>query len=386
MHKFSRGTKVMHQGAQSYSRYNSASQEVLTRLSRICADRNLTDLEVNLKELRSFVFDDLETFEKAIADVWQPHNLVGLGVNHILQQPGKRLRPLCVLLASRIGTWRSPVALDLAVAVELVHNATLLHDDVVDLAETRRAVSTTREKYGNAVSIFAGDWLLMEAFFRVSRAGVPGVLDFLVKTLQEMILAESMQLEKRGQIDTSRLHYFRVAEGKTAALFRWAIYSGARAGSLPTLQCAALDHFALNLGIAFQMIDDMLDLTGDALETGKALFSDLIEGNMTYPLILAVERDPSLKSLLEEIIVQARIEPECVPLCEQAVSRIVETGALRECGEHAHQRVTHALNRLSVLPENPAKRALATVAEAVLAAGDIHGRVRQDGELAFATG
>src|SRR5262249_22155884 len=148
--------------------------------------------------------------------------------------------PLCVALAARAGNGFGAAARQLAVAVELVHTATLLHDDVVDVGDTRRGAPAARVVYGNAASIFAGDWLLVEALRRVRAAAVPDALDRLLDIIEEMIMAESTQLDRRGVMVADRAAYFRVVEGKTASLFRWALWAGGRAGGLDERACRAL--------------------------------------------------------------------------------------------------------------------------------------------------
>jgi octaprenyl-diphosphate synthase len=255
--------------------------------------------------------------------------------------------------------------LDLAVAVELVHNATLLHDDVIDLADTRRGAKAARAELGNAASIFAGDWLLIEALRRVRRAGVGETLDRLLATIDEMIAAESTQLENRGRVDVDRELYFRIVSGKSATLFRWAMFAGAAAGGLGADECLMLEHYGLELGVAFQMIDDLLDLTGDSRTTGKSLFSDLREGKMTYPLIVALERDPELRAVLCEII-----SSDAAPLraeLERKVSMSLQaSGAVEECRRVARERALRAVECLAPLPQSWATALLVGVAESTV--------------------
>jgi octaprenyl-diphosphate synthase len=227
---------------------------------------------------------------------------VQAAAHHLLDLGGKHLRPMCVALAAKCGAGFGPTARQLAIAVELVHTATLLHDDVVDVADTRRGQPAARTIYGNATSIFAGDWLLVEALRRVRGAGDLGLLDEMLAIIEEMILAESIQLERRGQIDGDVADYYRVAEGKTAALFRWAMRAGARAGGCDDAAVAALEAFGRGLGVGFQIIDDCLDFGGVAEITGKSLYTDLREGKLTLPLLLALPRDRELVGLVAAAI------------------------------------------------------------------------------------
>src|SRR5690606_35806323 len=195
-----------------------------------------------LADLASLVAPDVARFEDALPALRTDASAVERGAGHLLALGGKRLRPICVALAARLGTGFDDRALSLAVAAELVHAATLLHDDVVDLGDTRRGALCARVVFGNAVSIFAGDWLLVDALKRVRAASLDGVLEALLDVIEEMILAESRQLERRGRLDTTEAEWLEIARGKTAALFRWAMIGGARAGGLDADACAALER------------------------------------------------------------------------------------------------------------------------------------------------
>lgn len=337
--------------------------EVLRRLHGVCREPALAPLAARLDELAALVHADLAELECDLSIPEGPR-AVQRGARHLLALGGKRLRPLCLALAARAGAGFDAKVRSLAVAVELVHAATLLHDDVVDLGDTRRGGPSTRALYGNAVSIFAGDWLLIEALRRVRSAAVPGTLERLLDVIEEMILAESLQLEARGRLDTDRELWERVARGKTAALFRWAMFSGARAGGLSDAAAAALEQYGLHLGIAFQAVDDLLDLSGDPRATGKALFADLREGKMTYPLILALERDPDAAPVVRRALDGSGDET----LAYSAVAAILErTGALQDCRALAETHAALAVEALARLPSGPAIDALATVAFAVVA-------------------
>jgi octaprenyl-diphosphate synthase len=273
---------------------------------------------------------------------------------------------MCVALAAKLGTGFGPAARDLAVSVELIHSATLLHDDVVDFGDRRRGAPTARSIYGNAASIFAGDWLLIEALKRIQRADLPGVTDYTLAIIEEMIEAEALQLENRGRVNGSRDDYLRVIEGKTAALFRLAMYAGGRAGHLDDGACTAIERYGAHLGVAFQAIDDLLDFAGDASHTGKSLFADLREGKMTYPLLVALERDTSLQPLVEEILEGPANEPVPVPLVRPVVDAMAATGGMDECTALAHQHARAAIDCLDPIADGRGRDALITVAQATV--------------------
>ena len=232
------------------------SRAVLDRLAHVSAARGVPSLGERLASLDRWVRADLIAFETELAAIPRGARVVHSAAHHLLDLRGKHLRPLCVALASRFGDGFTERARGLAVAVELIHSATLLHDDVVDVAERRRGEPAACVVYGNAASIFAGDWLLVAALRRIAAAGVEGLLDRMLGVIDEMIVAESIQLERRGNVIGTREDYFAIIEGKTAALFRWAMIAGARVARLPPAAEAALERFGLHLGVAFQAVDD----------------------------------------------------------------------------------------------------------------------------------
>ena len=325
--------------------------DVLSRLEAVCAGRGLDVVAGRLSGL---------------AELPRHESIVARSATHLLDLGGKRLRPMCVALAARAGAGFDERARQLAVAVELVHSATLLHDDVVDLGDRRRGAAAARAIWGNAASIFAGDWLLVEALRRVRRARVDGLLDRLLAVIEEMIFAEAVQLEQRGRFLASRAAYLRVVEGKTASLFRWAMLAGGRAGGLDDRHCHALESYGLHLGVAFQAIDDVLDLTGDARTTGKALFADLREGKVTYPLIVALEREPSLRGVLEQIASEHGDSTPPETLSTAVLDALVRTRATEECLGFARSRATDAVLALEPIAHGASRAALETIAMTVV--------------------
>jgi octaprenyl-diphosphate synthase len=282
-----------------------------------------------------------------------------------VDRPGKRVRPICVLLAARMGgrSFDAEVR-EVATACELVHAATLLHDDVIDLGDERRGAPSARMIYGNAASVLGGDHLLVDALRRVR--GAPMHLQHaLVDVIASMVEGEALQLERRGRFEPDRAAYLTVVEGKTAALFRWALRAGGTLGGLPAEQVAVLAEIGVALGTAFQLVDDVIDLEGDPAVTGKSACVDLREGKLTWPLILAAERQPGLAERMRAF---AAAEGE---LDELSVVRLVadikRTGALEDTRAEAVARTNVAREGLRTLPAGAARDALSTVIDTVLA-------------------
>ena len=347
------------------------------RLAAVAGRRGLPDLAARLVDLDRWLAAELRDFEDELSAVPRGARAVQRAAHHLLDLRGKHLRPMCVALAAKVGAGFGPAARQLAVAVELVHAATLLHDDVVDVAAARRGRPAARTIYGNAASVFAGDWLLVEALRRVRAAGSPMLLDDMLAIIEEMILAESIQLERRGRLDGDLADYLRVAEGKTAALFRWAMRAGGWAGGLEGERAEALVRFGAELGVGFQIVDDCLDFAGDAAVTGKGLYADLREGKLTYPLLLALDRDARLAPLVAEAIAAEETDghgdgdgdgdggaaEQALAARHRAIAElIVGCGALADARTAASERIGRAIAALAPIADGPARHALVTVA------------------------
>ncbi len=332
---------------------------LIERLGRLSRDRNIPTVAARLEALLPLVGTEMGAVERALCAVDGVRDVHG-GAAHLIRRGGKRMRPLCVALAAKLGRGFDAHAVELAVAVELVHSATLLHDDVVDLGDSRRGAPTTRLVYGNAISIFAGDWLLVDALRRVRKTGIPLVLERLLDVIDEMIVAESLQLERRGELETRVESWLAVARGKTAALFRWAMFAGARAGGLTLEEAETLERFGAHCGIAFQAIDDVLDLAGDPAATGKLPFADLREGKCSLPVAYAIEADPTL-------IVRVRAADGTDANATKELSRaIAATGALLRARDYAFDQIASAITELDVFAPSETRSALISVARAMV--------------------
>ncbi len=317
-----------------------------------------------IADLRTWIGADLADVDAALGALEVKPTPMHGAAQHLLALGGKRLRPLCVALSASAGTGFDARGKDLAVAAELVHSATLLHDDVVDLGDRRRGAPTSRAIYGNLAAVYAGDWLLVEALRRIRRAQFPELLDRALDTLDEMLQGEALQLTLRATVP-SREAYFEVVRGKTASLFRWAFAAGARAGGLDARAGEALENFGTSLGVAFQVADDLLDVAGEAAVSGKALFSDLREGKLTYPMLLAVERDPGFAEWL-----RARVAEPVVDVDAGAAARVQsvlrDTAAVADARALVRSLSEEALASLAAVPDGRARAALADVAASLM--------------------
>jgi octaprenyl-diphosphate synthase len=229
---------------------------------------------------------------------------------HLLEAGGKRVRPLTVLLSAACFGPVPAAARDLAVVAEMIHLATLLHDDVVDDGHERRGRTTPRRIWGNAVSVLAGDLLLTHALERTAAAAPGGVLADLFATLRRLVDGEVVQLRGRARLDVREEVYFRIVHDKTASLFAWAARAGAAAAGAPAEAVSALGEFGARVGVAFQLVDDVLDYDGDPRATGKALLGDLLEASSRCPSYARSTPGPSSPQIWTPSA-RATVAPPC---------------------------------------------------------------------------
>lgn len=263
-----------------------------------------------------------------------PSGLLGESCASTLAAGGKRLRPLLVFLSSAEGSQPRAGHYAAAVAVELVHMATLVHDDVLDGAELRRGKPTLVARHGVAVSASAGDYLFSSAFAELAAAGSRSSVAELARSSLGLSRGELMQMRQAYDYELSRKEYIARCHLKTSGLFVTACRLGARLSGASERTVDAVGEYGACLGLAFQITDDILDYSGDAASFGKRIGTDLRDGTVTLPLIAAIERDTALTGLLGEGITEAGIEEVC--------DRIRGAGALEESARTAYGYVEQA--------------------------------------------
>jgi octaprenyl-diphosphate synthase len=299
----------------------------------------------------------MDALEARLAVVGRSHGAVlGAHACATIAAGGKRLRPLLVFVAAGPKAASQDLALRSAVAVELVHSATLVHDDVLDAAVLRRGRPTVVASAGRAIATATGDLLFSRAFAELAASGRPEAVRVLSDASSALVQGELLQREDAWQL-TSRERYLRRCDLKTARLFRAACELGALAGGGG--HEAVLGEFGERIGLAFQLLDDVLDVSGPAERTGKHRGTDLLDGTVTLPLILARELDPSLASL----DLRAVRTPE---QAENVCDAIAATGALEAARAEALAMVAEAKAGLPALPEASQQAALELVADGVV--------------------
>jgi octaprenyl-diphosphate synthase len=245
------------------------------------------DLQVLTRPIKR----DLEAFDSKLRDYLQADSaLINAVIRHIMSSRGKRLRPAVLFLTARGGGYHSPRLVEAALAIELIHTATLLHDDVVDESDFRRGQHTVNHRWNNLVSVLMGDFLFSRAFVVMVKTGSSEVISAISSATERVSFGELRQIEECANYELAEEEYIRIISDKTAALFSAACEIGPIIKEAPNRERSRFREFGENVGIAFQITDDLLDFIGNSQKTGKDTGSDLIQGKVTLPLIYSLSR------------------------------------------------------------------------------------------------
>jgi octaprenyl-diphosphate synthase len=277
---------------------------------------------------------------------------------------GKRLRPALVLLSCKLCGFEGPVAIRLGTVVELIHTATLVHDDVIDEADTRRGRPSTNSRWGNHLSVLAGDWLYMQAFNIALAERNFKILNLFLGLTQAMVEGELLQLTWQRRIDVPEDVYFELAYRKTACLFSVCLRLGALLAGKNEEEESQLGAYGHNLGLSFQLIDDVLDFTSSEEILGKPIGNDLREGKVTLPLIYLLQRcsreeAENVRSVLEEGGFSSLRFSEILDLIDRY-------DTLRAAREKAQEFAEKAKRCLETFPDTPYKDALRSLPDFML--------------------
>jgi octaprenyl-diphosphate synthase len=265
----------------------------------------LDEAQVEAKRIFDSVASELllveQEFERQARSNIQVIAYIG---DYLRRSGGKRVRPALTILANYAvgGDGSNQSSIRMATVMEFLHTATLVHDDVIDKAETRRNRPSINSEFGNQTAVLMGDWLYMSAFETSLAERSLTILDILTAVTRRMTEGELLQLTLLGRTDVSEEQYFDVIARKTAYLFSACCEIGAVLGGAAPAQQAMMRDYGMNLGIAFQLIDDLLDFTSNEHVLGKPAGADLIEGKISLPLILLLQRDPSLRPQVQAVI------------------------------------------------------------------------------------
>jgi octaprenyl-diphosphate synthase len=268
--------------------------------------------------------------------------------DYLRSSGGKRVRPALVILSAYAagGSGRTDNVIMLATVMEMLHTATLVHDDIIDNASLRRNEASVNARFGNQTAVLMGDWLYMSAFETSLKERSLEILDILTRLTRKMTEGELIQLTMIGKLDISEDDYFDILKRKTAYLFSACCEIGAiLAGASEQVQ-EALRDFGMNLGIAFQLTDDLLDFTGNEHDLGKAAGADLLEGKLTLPLIKLRKIDPSVNVELEQIMLEGKYLDSSRP---RLIAKLHEHQILEKVRDLAFQYAKAARKNLDVL-------------------------------------
>ena len=315
-----------------------------------------------LQPLLDLVADDMGDvnriiLDKAVSDV----ELIPTLAHHLIDSGGKRLRPMLTIATAKLCGYRGTGHVHLAAAVEFMHTATLLHDDVVDDSDLRRGKQSARLIWGNQASVLVGDFLLGQAFRMMVDVGSLAALRILSNAAAVIAEGEVMQLAAAKDTATTEQDYLAIIAAKTAALFSAATEVGAAIANRPAGEQAALRSYGLNLGIVFQLVDDALDYAGESASLGKSTGDDFREGKITLPVILSVSRGSEQERVFwQRTLGEGRIEAGDF---EHAIGIMQRHAAIEGTLDRARYYGALAREALAPLPPGPSLRALTDVVE-----------------------
>ena len=308
-----------------------------------------------MQQVRAIVSKEFEQVNQLIVDQLQSDVSMVENIGHyIIDAGGKRLRPLLALLSASALGGCFPNHIKFAAIVEFIHTATLLHDDVVDISSLRRGRPTANAEFGNAPSVLVGDFLYSRAFQLMVQVADLEILALMADTTNTIAEGEVLQLVRAGQAQTTQDQYLDVITRKTAILFAAACGGAAILSGAESPVRDALREFGLNLGIAFQMIDDVLDYEGDPAAMGKNFGDDLTDGKATLPLIHAMRE----ASIDEQTLIRNAITDKSAHRLDEIVNAVQSCGSLAYTRSQAQQYHDRALAQLQLLPESASRTAL----------------------------
>ena len=335
---------------------------------------------MNKSNFLSLIQPQMDQVEETISSaLYSNSRIVEQMLRHTLDGKGKRLRPALVLLSGKATGSLREVHADVAAAIELIHTATLVHDDIIDEATLRRQKTSLNAKYGNEMAVIFGDYVLAVAFGILGKISDRGVLGEITRVTHTICEGELFQTHRRFDFNLSRADYLRMIEQKTASLFAVSCALGAMLAGGTVRQQHALEKFGQELGMAFQIVDDCLDILGDETRIGKSLGTDLKKGKWTLPLIRL--REVMKESDWEEVRMLLFEDLEEVRM-KRLVAYLTEFDAIKRAMEEARSHIAKARSYLDEIPSSEALEALHLLAEEVIERNEQLGRGTAQSTLA----
>lgn len=316
---------------------------------------------MKLPKIYGFLKKDLEYIESSLHDSIQAdHPILRKASTELLQAGGKRIRPVFVVLSGQLGVFDIEKIKNVAVSLELIHMATLVHDDVIDEAELRRGKPTIKYNYGNRVAMYTGDYILARALEEISQIQEPKVHRILSKSIVEVCIGEIEQMKDKFNWNQGLRDYLRRIKRKTALLIATSCHLGAVVGNLSDRDAKKMYQYGYNIGMSYQIIDDILDFTSNSKQLGKPAGNDLLQGNITLPVLFAMQ-DEQFATYLRETFQR----PENVTREDMSdiIHRLHDNRAIERSYELSNIYLQRALNTLEELPNGKAKRTLEDIAK-----------------------
>lgn len=317
----------------------------------------LSRIYAPIQEDLNRVRDTLRSISR-IEDEWLSEQL-----SHVVREIGKGIRPALTLLSGKCYDYKTACLLPMAVSVELMHTATLVHDDAIDKALTRRGQATINSIWGNEIAVLMGDYLFAKAGEFVADTHTPRVIKLFSQTLGTISSGEIGQFRGAFKLDQSHENYFRRIYRKTASLFSLATQSGAILSQAPEESVVILKEYGDNLGTAFQIVDDILDFTSTEEALGKPVGSDLTQGTLTLPAMLCMERYP------EDNPVKRMFETRDKKYVAEAIEMVRNSTIIKDCYKIASEYRIKACQNLKTLPKTASRQSLFNLADYVVKQG-----------------
>ena len=321
---------------------------------------------MELNAIYELVQEDLAKVESQIKSVSKVDSPVLAELTSYILVGGKGIRPALTLLSGKFYNYNLDLLLPMASAAELMHTATLVHDDAIDNSPVRRGRATINKVWGEDKAILLGDYLFAKAGEFVATTGNLRVIRLFSQTLQTISSGELSQAFDAFNLEQTRDHYLQRISSKTASLFSMATESGAVLSQAPEDSVQVLKEYGYNLGIAFQIVDDVLDFIGTEEEMGKPVGSDLAQGTLTLPAMLILGRYPEGNPVRELFNDHDMPEGDKQKEIKQAMELVRNSSIVQECYEVVSDYCAKACRKLDLLPDNPSRQALTDLAELVI--------------------
>ncbi len=316
-------------------------------------------LKISLNDIYAPIDKELKSFSEQLkAELSSDDQLISQIHAHLLKMSGKFLRPALTMLCSKIGNKEEPRAVKLAAAIELIHTATLVHDDIIDDSDLRRNMPSIYSKWGAEISIVSGDYLYAKAFLLLAGLGDPWISQAFAACAHEICEGEMKQIEKRKSFLMSEVQYLKIIHQKTAALFQAACMGGAYLSGTRKENMASLGNYGFNLGMAFQIVDDCLDLIGETESLGKTTGLDIYKNDVTLPLLyLFHELGESERTAL-----MAKVQNDGRDAFEKIKALAVQKKAVEKAMAKARLYIEQAIENLKPIQDSASKESLVQLA------------------------